>query len=141
MSPRGAAAAFGAMPLTLKGVASFFAVFGLGSLLLAALPGLEHRMADRTFGPGEFWRSGHGVWAFALGAWLSLAALGLLRRTRWARVAVAGASLPLVVGDAWLSPTSPGPGTIACALAWAAGSALYLQRAPGARAYFSAAPD
>ena len=80
----GLRAAFADMPLTLKGITSFFAVFGGGSLLLALVPGLEHTVGGRTLDQTQLFASGHGAFAVVMGAWLALAAFGLLRRAAWA---------------------------------------------------------
>ena len=103
------AAAFAEMPLVLKGVASFFAVFGAASLVLPLVPGVEHRVAGASLGAGELWRSGLGPQALALGAWLVGCAWGLLRRAAWAWVGVALAFPLLAAAELALAPADVTP--------------------------------
>ncbi len=141
MSSRQAALdAFAAMPLTLKGTTSFFVVFGVGSLVVAALPGLEHRVGGETLGQGELFASGYGAFAIGTGLTLGLAAAGLLRRARWAIPLTAAAYIPLALGDAWFAAEPRILWQSACALAWALGSGAYLLGTRGSQAYFDASP-
>jgi hypothetical protein len=144
----GLAAAFAEMPLVLKGVTSFFAVFGAGSLVLSLAPGIEHRVAGETLGPGGLWRSGLGPSALVLGLWLLACAWGLLQRSAWScwGVVLAGALLvaaerAVAAAGAPGASASPGPALqAALAAAWAIAAWVYLFRTRGARRFFRPPP-
>jgi hypothetical protein len=129
------------MPLVLKGVTSFFAVFGAGSLVLALVPGVDHRVAGESLGPDGLWRSGLGPSALVLGAWLVACAWGLLRRAAWACIGVALACPLLAATELAFAPAGPSTASAglqaALAIGWAIGASAYLFRGPGARRYFS----
>lgn len=133
-------AAFSEMPLTLKGVTSFFAVFGVGSLLLPLLPGIEHRVGGAGLSSAELWRSGFALYAVGMGAWLSLSAFGLLRRAGWACLAVIGACVPFVLAEPLFADAPRVALHGGIALAWAAAAWAYLFRTRGAAAYFRRPP-
>ena len=130
------AAAFAEMPLTLKGVTSYFAVFGVGSALLPLLPGLQHHVGDAQLGSAELWRSGFGVYAFGMGLWLSLCAFGLLRRAGWACWGAIGACLPFLLAELVLVEAPRVALRAAIAVAWGAAAWAYLFRTRGAAVYF-----
>ncbi|NNL67140.1 MAG: hypothetical protein HKP30_12915 [Myxococcales bacterium] len=132
----GLAAAFAEMPLTLKGVTSFFAVFGVGSVLLPLLPGIEHRVGGARLASAALWQSGFGVYALAMGLWLSLCAFGLLRRAGWACWGAIGACLPFLLAEPLLAETPRVALRAAIAVAWGAAAWAYLFRTRGATAYF-----
>jgi len=136
-APSALARAFSEMPRPLMGITSFFAAFGLGSLLLPLVPGLEHRVAGRVLSQTELWRSGLGPFAVVLGAWLGLSALGLLRRARLGVWATILAYVPFVAA-AWRS-SGAGPAAVqgALALLWGAGVGAYLLRARGPVRYLA----
>jgi hypothetical protein len=133
------ALAFSDMPLVLRGITSFFAVFGVGSLLLPLAPGVEQRVAGRTLARAEFFASGHGVFALVMGAWLTAAAAGLLARAGWARWATVAAWALLVPAEAMLAESPHVATQAAVAAAWALGVGAYLFRTRGARAFFGSA--
>ncbi|HKJ23703.1 MAG TPA: hypothetical protein VKB65_02695 [Myxococcota bacterium] len=130
------ARAFDDMPLALKGLTSFFVVFGAGSLLLPLVPGVEQRVAGRALDPAEFFASGHGVFALVMGAWLVAAAAGLLARARWACWAAVLAWALFVPAEAVLAEAPRVATQAALAAAWALGVGAYLFRTRGARAFF-----
>ena len=134
------ARSFADMPLVLKGVTSFFLVFGLGSIVLALVPGIEHRVAGSALSAGELWRSGHGPFALAMGLWLVVAALGLLRRASWAGALVMAAYVPFVIAEATLSGSPRLARQALLALAWAASAAVYLRGTRAAVTFFSGGP-
>ena len=123
---------FADMPLLLKGITSFFLVFGAGSMLLSLAPGLEHRVGGETLTRAELWESGLGPLALLLGAWLVVSAAGLLRRAAFGRVGACLAWLPFVL----LGPA----GQAAPAALWAVGTGLYLFRTRGAARFFAGEP-
>jgi len=133
-------AAFADMPLTLKGITSFFAVFGVGSLLLPLVPGIEQRVAGRTLGQAEFFASGHGPFALVMGTWLLVSAAGLLCRAGWSRWACVAAWALFVPAEAALAETPRVATQAALAMAWAAGVGAYLFGTRGARDFFRVAP-
>jgi hypothetical protein len=134
------AAAFADMPLVLKGVTSFFLLFGAGSLALPLVPGVEHRVAGASLGPDGLWRSGLGPAALVLGTWLVACAWGLLRRSSRAGLGVVLAYPLLAATELAAAPAGPGAASVglqaALASAWAVAAFAYLFRAPGARRYF-----
>jgi len=129
--------AFADMPLLLKGITSFFLVFGVGSLLLPLAPGVEQRVAGRTLARAEFFAAGYGHFALVMGAWLTSAALGLLRRSAWGCWGVVLAWALFVPAEQSLA-AAPRLGLQAIlAVAWAAGAWAYLFRTRGAAAFFA----
>jgi hypothetical protein len=124
------------------GLVSFFAVFGVGSVLLALAPGVEHRVGGATLGQAEFFASGHGVFALGFGAWLAASALGMLRREAWGRWGAVAAWAFFVPAECMLAATPRVALQAGLAVAWAAAMAAYLFLAPGPAAYFrpAAAP-
>lgn len=131
------ALAFADMPLVLKGITSFFAVFGVGSLLLPLAPWMEQRVAGRALARTEFFASGHGVFALVMGAWLTATAFGLLARAGWARWATIAAWALFVPAEAWLAEPPHVAIQTVLAAAWALGAGAYLFRTRGARAFFT----
>lgn len=139
MTPRGLSDAFADMPLTLKGITSFFAVYGLGSVLLALAPGVEHTVAGQTLDQAGFFASGHGVFALVMGAWLSAAAFGLLGRAGWARWAAIAAWALFVPAEQALAESPRVALQAALACVWALGVGAYLFRTRGSVGFFSRA--
>ena len=139
MTLRSLSDAFSDMPLTLKGITSFFAVYGVGSVLLALAPGVEHTVAGRSFDQAAFFDSGHGVFALLMGGWLAAAAFGLLQRAGWARWATIAAWALFVPAEQALaeSPRVAVQSGLACA--WALGVGAYLFQTRGAVGFFSRA--
>jgi len=140
----GLVAAFAEMPLVLKGVTSFFAVFGAASLALSLAPGVEHRVAGENLGPGALWRSGLGPSALALGVWLLACAWGLLRRSIWACWGVVLAYGLLAATELACAPAGPAAASASLqavlTAAWAIAAFAYLFRSRGARGYFRPPP-
>jgi len=130
---------FADMPLALKGLTSFFLVFGAGSLLLPLVPGVEQRVAGRALGQAEFFASGHGAFALVMGAWLVTAAAGMLAREGRARWAAVLAWALFVPAEAALADSPRVATQAALAVAWALGVGAYLFRSRGARAFFRSA--
>jgi len=132
---RASSDAFAAMPLVLKGITSFFVVYGVGSVALALIPGIEHRVAGQTFSQAEFFAAGHGGFALAMGGWLTASAFGLLRRATWGTLGTLLA-YGLFVPAEYALAEEPRVGVQAgLAVLWAFGIAAYLFRARGAVAY------
>ncbi len=131
--------AFAAMPLVLKGVTSFFAVFGAGSLLLLLAPGTEPVVAGEPLSRAEFWSRGFGPAALVLGLWLSVTAFGLLRRAAWARWAAVLTYLWFVPIELAVREEPRVLWQLALATGWAGGIGAYLFRT-GAGGFFTPPP-
>ena len=133
---RGSAAAFAEMPLVLRGITSFFAVYGVGSLILALAPGVGHRVGGVELSQAEFFAAGHGAFALAMGAWLTGSALGLLRRARWGCWGTILAYALFVPAEPFLTESPRVAIQATLTLVWAAGTWAYLFRSRGALDYF-----
>jgi len=129
--------AFADMPLLLKGVTSFFLVFGLGSLLLPLAPGVEQRVASSTLSRAEFFAAGYGDFALLLGAWLTASAFGLLRRSVWGCWGVVLAGALFVPAEHTLAATPRLGFQSILAVAWAAAAWAYLFHTRAAAAFFT----
>jgi len=129
--------AFADMPLLLKGITSFFLVFGLGSLLLPLAPGIEQHVAGSTLARADFFAAGYGRLAVGMGVWLTASAFGLLRRSVWGCWGVVLACALFVPAEHTLA-TAPRLGLQSTlAVAWAAAAWAYLFHTRGAAAFFA----
>ena len=137
---RGFAAAFSDMPLVLKGITSFFVVYGLGSLILALAPGVGQRVAGVELSQAEFFAAGHGAFALVMGAWLTGSALGLLRRARWGCWGTILAYALFVPAEPFFAEPPRVAFQAILALVWAVGAWAYLFRSRGAVDFFAQAP-
>jgi hypothetical protein len=127
--------AFAAMPRTLLGAVSWFAVFGAGSVLLAVLPRAKHAVDGEALSAAAFWSAGLGPAALVVGLWLAATAWGLLRRAPWSRWTAVLAYAVLAAAQVAVDGGAGAPRQAGLAAAWALAAWLYLFRSRGAVAY------